>query len=860
MGQVNPQNPKKLGSPAKGSALNILAASWQPGWGVAGVDVSAYQATYSGGQWIDTIDWSGQWNQGVRFAYVKASEGNYYTNQAFSQQYTNSGNTGMIRGAYHFGIPNWSSGSNQANYFVQNGGGWSSDGITLPPVLDIEYNPYAGQTINGVYMGDTCYSMAGGAMVNWIADFSNTMLSLTGRMPVIYTTADWWSRCTGNYGGFGNNPLWIAAYNQSGPPLPAGWPTFSIWQYSSDGPFVGDSNAWNGDYASLQRFATYGDTNPSAAIGAVAGGANLGSQTSGVVGGLVNGGAFQNFQNGAIIWSPASGAQTSPNGPIRSAWQASGFESGPLAYPTTGVIGGLVNGGNYQNFQNGAIIWSPATGAQLSPNGPIRSAWQASGFETGSLAYPTSGVVTGLVNGGSYQNFQNGAIIWSPATGAQLSPNGALRTAWLNSGSERGPLGYPTTGVVTGLTGGGSYQNFQNGAIISSQATGAQLSPSGPIRSYWLNSGAEQGPLGYPTSGQICGLKNDGCYQNFQNGALLWSQASGVQPSPTGPIRTAWLTSGAENGPLAYPTTGVVTGLVDGGSYQNYQNGAIIWSQATGAQLSPAGPIRTAWLNAGAENGALAYPTTGVVPGLVNGGSYQNYQKGAVIWSQATGAQLSPAGPIRTAWLNSGAENGSLAYPTTGVVPGLVNGGSYQNFQNGAIIWSQATGAQLSPVGPIRTYWLNSGAERGPLGYPTSGQVCGLSNGGCYQNFQNGAIIWSQATGAQVSPSGPIRTAWLNSGAENGVLAYPTTGVVTGLVNGGSYQNFQNGAIIWSQSSGAQLSQAGPIRTYWLNSGAERGRYGYPTSGQTCNSTKTSCSQSFQGGTISWNSTSGITG
>ncbi|WP_443022667.1 LGFP repeat-containing protein, partial [Sinomonas sp.] len=70
----------------------------------------------------------------------------------------------------------------------------------------------------------------------------------------------------------------------------------------------------------------------------------------------------------------------------------------------------------------------------------------------------------------------------------------------------------------------------------------------------------------------------------------------------------------------------------------------------------------------------------------------------------------------------------------------------------------------------------------------------------------------------------------------------------------------QNGAIIWSQASGAQLSPNGPIRTYWLNSGAERGRYGYPTSGQTCNSTASSCSQSFQGGTISWSSTSGIKG
>ncbi|KHL04094.1 lysozyme M1, partial [Sinomonas humi] len=670
----------------------MAPTSWQPGWGVSGVDVSAYQAAYANGQWSDTTDWGGQWNQGVRFAYVKATEGNYYTNQAFSQQYSNAQSVGMIRGAYHFAIPNWSSGANQAQYFVQNGGGWSADGITMPPVLDIEYNPYAGQTINGVYMGDTCYSMAGSAMVNWIADFSNTMLSLTGRRPMIYTTADWWSSCTGNYGGFGNNPLWVAAYNQSGPPMPAGWPAFSVWQYSSSGPFVGDSNVWNGDYPSLQRFATYGDTNPSAAIGSVAPGANIGSQTTGVVGGLVNSGAYQNFQGGAIIWSPASGARVSPNGPIRSAWQATGFEGGLLGYPTTGVTGGLVNGGSYQNFQGGAIISSPASGTRVSPNGPIRSAWQTTGFEGGPLGYPTSGVTSGLVNGGSFQNFQGGAIISSPASGTQVSLNGPIRTAWQATGFEGGPLGYPTTGVVT-LSDGGQYQNFQNGAIIWNKATGAQVSLSGPIRTAWQASGFQTGPLGYPTTGVVT-LSDGGQYQNFQNGAIIWNKATGAQVSLNGPIRTAWQASGFQTGPLGYPTSGVTSGLVNGGSFQNFQGGAIISSPASGTQVSLNGPIRTAWQATGFEGGPLGYPTTGVVT-LSDGGQYQNFQNGAIIWNKATGAQVSLNGPIRTAWQASGFQTGPLGYPTTGVVT-LSDGGQYQNFQNGAIIWNKATGAQVS--------------------------------------------------------------------------------------------------------------------------------------------------------------------
>ncbi|QCO99137.1 glycoside hydrolase [Arthrobacter sp. 24S4-2] len=223
--------------------------TWSPTFGVKGLDVSAYQST---------VDWQQQWNMGARFAYVKASEGNYYTNPSFSTQYDGSRNVGMIRGAYHFAIPNWSSGADQARYFVQNGGGWTPDGYTLPPVLDFEFNPYEGRTINGFYFGNTCYGMSPAQLTNWVRDFGNTMLAMTGRLPMIYTNTSWWKQCTADAAGFGDYPLWVAAYpgsatNDAGP-VPSSWDTYSMWQYSSTGPFAGDSNIWNGDYASLSLF------------------------------------------------------------------------------------------------------------------------------------------------------------------------------------------------------------------------------------------------------------------------------------------------------------------------------------------------------------------------------------------------------------------------------------------------------------------------------------------------------------------------------------------------------------------------------------------------------------------------------
>jgi hypothetical protein len=133
----------------------------------------------------------------------------------------------------------------------------------MPPVLDFEFNPYEGRTINGFYFGNTCYNMSPAQLQTWVRDFGNTVKSMTGRLPVIYTNTSWWNQCLGNPAGFGDYPLWIAAYpssptNNAGPVPTASWGTYSIWQYSSTGPFAGDSNVWNGDYAGLKAFASSG--------------------------------------------------------------------------------------------------------------------------------------------------------------------------------------------------------------------------------------------------------------------------------------------------------------------------------------------------------------------------------------------------------------------------------------------------------------------------------------------------------------------------------------------------------------------------------------------------------------------------
>jgi GH25 family lysozyme M1 (1,4-beta-N-acetylmuramidase) len=217
----------------EGTVFNPLAAPA----GLKGLDVSSWQGN---------VNWSTVKANGASFAFVKATEGTGYTSPNFSQQYVGSYNVGIVRGAYHFALPDRSSGATQANYLADHGGAWSADNRTLPGMLDIEYNPY----------GATCYGLSQSSMRSWITSFLNQYHSRTGRWAVIYTTTDWWTSCTGNYSGFANNdPLFIARYSSSVGTLPAGWGFYTFWQFADSGTFPGDQDVFNGSAARLTALA-----------------------------------------------------------------------------------------------------------------------------------------------------------------------------------------------------------------------------------------------------------------------------------------------------------------------------------------------------------------------------------------------------------------------------------------------------------------------------------------------------------------------------------------------------------------------------------------------------------------------------
>ncbi|XP_002972808.2 N,O-diacetylmuramidase [Selaginella moellendorffii] len=212
--------------------------------GVPGMDVSSHQGN---------VNWRTAYNNGARFAYIKATEGTGYTNPYFSQQYVGSYRAGFIRGAYHFGRPDISNGATQATYFLKNGGRWSSDGRTLPGALDIEYNPSCGSSCTPA---QKCYNLRKPELGKWIQDFVNTYRKGTGVYPVIYSTADWYNTCVGTYGDFSSVcPFWLACYCPRVITYPYNWKVYTFWQYADSGTFPGDQNVFNGPYSQLQKLA-----------------------------------------------------------------------------------------------------------------------------------------------------------------------------------------------------------------------------------------------------------------------------------------------------------------------------------------------------------------------------------------------------------------------------------------------------------------------------------------------------------------------------------------------------------------------------------------------------------------------------
>jgi GH25 family lysozyme M1 (1,4-beta-N-acetylmuramidase) len=210
-------------------AAPAAAASESTPSAVEGIDVASHQ--HADGA---TIDWTQVAGAGYKFAFIKVSEGSYYTNPYYAGDASGATSAGMFVAPYVFAIPNYSGGALQADYALDHAGfDGDADGLTLPLILDIEYDPYAPLTDMSGDGTNECYGLTQPQMVAWIASFVAEADGRTGQLPAIYTTADWWDTCTGDSAAFAADPLWVANYKVTTPAVPAAWNgTWTYWQYT----------------------------------------------------------------------------------------------------------------------------------------------------------------------------------------------------------------------------------------------------------------------------------------------------------------------------------------------------------------------------------------------------------------------------------------------------------------------------------------------------------------------------------------------------------------------------------------------------------------------------------------------------
>jgi GH25 family lysozyme M1 (1,4-beta-N-acetylmuramidase) len=200
------------------------AASATTAQPVRGLDISAYQHTGA------PINWRRLAHEGLRFVSIKASEATYYSNPYYASDARGAAAAGLAVLPYVFANPASVGGKPTARFAVK-AAGITRGRASLPLVVDLENDPYKKNA--------DCYRVGVTKMNRWIAGFVNQVHALTGRYPVIYTTADWWRECTGSTTQFRHDPLWLAAFGGTPASVPSPWSRWAFWQYADNGSVPG---------------------------------------------------------------------------------------------------------------------------------------------------------------------------------------------------------------------------------------------------------------------------------------------------------------------------------------------------------------------------------------------------------------------------------------------------------------------------------------------------------------------------------------------------------------------------------------------------------------------------------------------
>lgn len=177
---------------------------------IEGIDCSSWQGA---------INWRAAKAKGVKFAFIKATEGSTYMNPNFPRDWKEARRVGIVRGAYHYFDPSQSV-TSQVNHFVAVVGYLESG--DLPPALDLEGNKW-----NAIPVEDRLP-----LALAWLEAVERAF----GLPPIVYV-GYYFARDVLRTAGalqLKHHQLWIPNYNKrlEKPPVPSPWLNWTFWQYT----------------------------------------------------------------------------------------------------------------------------------------------------------------------------------------------------------------------------------------------------------------------------------------------------------------------------------------------------------------------------------------------------------------------------------------------------------------------------------------------------------------------------------------------------------------------------------------------------------------------------------------------------
>lgn len=333
-------------------------------------------------------------------------------------------------------------------------------------------------------------------------------------------------------------------------------------------------------------------------------------------------------------------------------------------------------------------------------------------------------------------------------------------------------------------------------------------------------------------------------------------------------ITAAWEASGGDAGPLG-PKSGDVY-PAGAGFAQNFASGKMFFTPDTGAHLMQGAILQKYESLGGPADSDLGFPTIDEGPGRAAGSRNSTFSAAdnpVIFWTPDTGARV-VRGAINAAWDELGGSSGVLGVPAEDAThDGAVIS---QKFTNGELSYDtrsgtfttvppdladQLTGLEVpgDPVSAIDDARRAAGGPLGPLGAAV-GEPYPIGADGMAQDFVNGKIFYSPATGANVV-TGQVLAKYESVGGPEGDLGFPITSEVDGGVAPASRMSTfaaeDKPLIFWTPDHGAVIVR-GPMRIAWDKLGGATGEIGVPKSDQTQNGEV--ITQTFSGGSISWNS------